>query len=287
MTRDAELRARDFVSLVSGGIQAETEVGVAQRLLLQAQTALSSYADPEWAQSEGWPAFADRLLELARAAAAGSDHQLAFVNALCTSVLSTRHVVVLADLLDHDPAELGLAGLIDRHRSALADRHGAGRRRRRSTPTARQTPFIDAEVQRDPTAAGKRIGAQAVGGATAGGGQGIGVDRRSPKTTRWPTSPRGRSSPVSSSPARPSCSSRSARATSRRYRACGSAGPARSRRRWWSACTRRGTSATTASPPPTRSSPIRSCPPHCAGWCSRAAPESSGRCARVSSTAER
>jgi aminopeptidase N len=160
MTRDAELRARDFVSLVSAGIQAETEVGVAQRLLLQAQTALGSYADPEWAQSEGWPAFADRLLELARAAAAGSDHQLAFVNALCTSVLSTRHVVVLADLLDHDPAELGLAGLsIDtdlrwRIVTALA---AAGE----IDADGPATPFIDAEVQRDPTAAGKRFGAQA------------------------------------------------------------------------------------------------------------------------------
>jgi len=160
MTRDAELRARDFVSLVSGGIQAETEVGVAQRLLLQAQTALSSYANPEWAESEGWPAFADRLLELARAAAAGSDHQLAFVNALCTSVLSTRHVAVLADLLDHDPAELGLAGLsIDtdlrwRIVTALA---AAGE----IDADGPATPFIDAEVQRDPTAAGKRFGAQA------------------------------------------------------------------------------------------------------------------------------
>jgi aminopeptidase N len=160
MTRDAELRARDFVSLVSGGIQAESEVGVAQRLLLQAQTALSSYANPAWAQSEGWPAFADRLLELARAAAAGSDHQLAFVNALCTSVLSTRHVVVLADLLDHDPAELGLAGLsIDtdlrwRIVTALA---AAGE----IDADGPLTPFIDAEVQRDPTAAGKRFGAQA------------------------------------------------------------------------------------------------------------------------------
>jgi aminopeptidase N len=160
MTRDAELRARDFVSLVSGGIQAETEVGVAQRLLLQAQTALGSYADPEWAQSEGWPAFADRLLELARGAAAGSDHQLAFVNALCTSVLSTRHVVVLADLLDHDPAELGLSGLsIDtdlrwRIVTALA---AAGQIDADGTAT----PFIDAEVQRDPTAAGNRFGAQA------------------------------------------------------------------------------------------------------------------------------
>jgi len=160
MTRDAELRARDFVSLVSGGIQAETEVGVAQRLLLQAQTALGSYANPEWAQSEGWPAFADRLLELARAAEDGSDHQLAFVNALCTSVLSTRHVVVLADLLDHDPAELGLAGLsIDtdlrwRVVTALA---AAGE----IDADGPETPFIDAEVKRDPTAAGKRFGAQA------------------------------------------------------------------------------------------------------------------------------
>jgi aminopeptidase N len=160
MTRDAELRARDFVALVSGGVHAETEVGVAQRLLLQAQTALGSYAEPDWARSEGWPAFADRLLELARGAEAGSDHQLAFVNALCSSVLSTRHVVVLADLLDHDPAELGLTGLsIDtdlrwRIVTALAaagdiDANGP------------QTPFIDAEVERDPTAAGKRHGAQA------------------------------------------------------------------------------------------------------------------------------
>jgi aminopeptidase N len=160
MTRDAELRAHDFVSLVSGGVHAETEVGVAQRLLLQAQTALGSYAEPDWARSEGWPAFADRLVELARGAEAGSDHQLAFVNALCSSVLSTRHVVVLADLLDHDPAELGLAGLsIDtdlrwRIVTALA---AAGD----IDADGPQTPFIDAEVERDPTAAGKRHGAQA------------------------------------------------------------------------------------------------------------------------------
>jgi aminopeptidase N len=160
MTREAELRARDFVSLVSGGVAAETEVGVAQRLLLQAQTALGSYADPEWARSAGWPAFADRLLELARGAEAGSDRQLAFVNALCSSVLSTQHVAVLADLLDHDPANLGLTGLeIDtdlrwRIVTALA---AAGH----VDADGPETPVIDAEVDRDPTAAGKRHGAQA------------------------------------------------------------------------------------------------------------------------------
>ena len=160
MTREAELKARDFVSLVAAGVHAETEVGVAQRLLLQAQTALSSYADPGWACSDGWPAFADRLLELARGAEAGSDHQLAFVNALCGSALSPRHVAVLAALLDTDPAEQGLSGLVVdadlrwRIVTALAasgdiDADGP------------EHPFIDTETERDPTAAGQRHAAQA------------------------------------------------------------------------------------------------------------------------------
>ncbi len=160
MTREAELRARDFVALVSGGIQAETEVGVAQRLLLQAQTALTSYAEPGWAREHGWPQYADRMLELARAAAPASDHQLAYVNTLCSSVLSPRHVETLNALLDGDPAELGLAGVnVDtdlrwRIVSALA---AAGA----IDADGPATPRIDAEAQRDPTAAGKRHSAQA------------------------------------------------------------------------------------------------------------------------------
>jgi aminopeptidase N len=127
---------------------------------MQAQTALNAYADPDWACSQGWPAFADRLLELARGAEPGSDHQLAFVNALCTSALSLRHTAALAALLDTDPTELGLPGLaVDtdlrwRIVTALAaggdiDENGI------------ETPFIDAEAQRDPTAAGKRNAAAA------------------------------------------------------------------------------------------------------------------------------
>jgi len=160
MTRDAELRARDFVALVGSGVQAETEVGVAQRLLMQAQTALGAYAEPGWAGEHGWPEFADRLLELARGAEPGSDHQLAFVNALCSSVLQLRHIEVLSALLDTDPAERGLPGLvIDTDlrwrivtalaRSGVIDAGGPA------------TPLIDAEAQRDPTAAGKRHARQA------------------------------------------------------------------------------------------------------------------------------
>ena len=160
MTRDAELKARDFVTLVMRAVHGETEVGVAQRLLLQAQTALNSYAEPDWAAEHGWPAFADRLLELARGADAGSDHQLAYVNALCSSVLPARQVTLLADLLDRDPAECGLAGLeVDadlrwRIITALA---AAGH----LDAEGPQVPFIDAEVMRDPTAAGQRHAAAA------------------------------------------------------------------------------------------------------------------------------
>ena len=160
MTRDAELPARDFVALVMSGLHAESEVGVAQRLLLQAQTALGSYADPTWAAENGWPAFGDTLLDLAREAAPGSDHQLAFVNALCTSVLSPNHVAVLSTLLDNESAAVNLAGLaIDTDlrwrivtalaRAGVIDADGA------------ETPFLDAEAQADPTAAGKRSAAAA------------------------------------------------------------------------------------------------------------------------------
>ena len=160
MTRDAELKARDFITLVMRGVHAETEVGVAQRLLMQAQSALNSYAEPGWAAERGWPAFADRLLELARAAEPGSDHQLAYVNALCTSVLSAHHLVLLADLLRRDPAECGLSGLeVDTDlRWRIITALASGGQIDNQGP---QTPVIDSEVSRDPTAAGKRHAAAA------------------------------------------------------------------------------------------------------------------------------
>lgn len=160
MTRQAEMKARDFVALVQRGIAAETEVGVVQRLLMQAHTALESYADPSWATEQGRADFANRLLELARESEAGSDHQLAFVNALTTAYLSPWHTEVLEELLGADPATVGLPGLtVDtdlrwRIVQALAaagevDAEGV------------ESPFIDAEAERDPTAAGARQAAAA------------------------------------------------------------------------------------------------------------------------------
>ncbi|MGW3959531.1 aminopeptidase N [Amycolatopsis sp. NPDC005003] len=147
MTREAELKARDFVTLVQRGIHTETEVGVVQRLLLQAQTALNSYAEQEWAAATGWPAFTARLLELVRGAEPGSDHQLAFVNSLAGSVLDAATLPVLAGWLDGSAPLPGLTVDTDlrwRLLHALVAHGKAG------------AEEIDAELARDNTATGRR-----------------------------------------------------------------------------------------------------------------------------------
>ncbi|NLE78984.1 MAG: aminopeptidase N [Rhodococcus sp.] len=160
MTRQAEMKARDFVALVQRGIGAESEVGVVQRVLLQAQTALAHYSEPAWAKDHGWPDFANRLLELAREAEAGSDHQLAFVNALTGAQLSPWHTEVLRELLDAAPSTLGLDGLVidtDLRWRIVGALAAAGEIDTEGT----DTPFIDAEAERDRTAAGARHAAAA------------------------------------------------------------------------------------------------------------------------------
>ncbi|MEV4600741.1 aminopeptidase N [Amycolatopsis sp. NPDC049253] len=147
MTREAELKARDFVTLVARGIHAESEVGVVQRLLLQAQTALNSYADQKWAAEQGWPALTARLLELAQGAEAGSDHQLAFVNSLAGGVLDEATLGVVAGWLDGSAPLPGLTVDTDlrwRLLQALVAHGKAG------------TADIAAELAKDDTAAGRR-----------------------------------------------------------------------------------------------------------------------------------
>ncbi|MGZ8180033.1 aminopeptidase N [Williamsia sp. SKLECPSW1] len=155
-TRDAQMRPRDFVDMVLRGIGAETEIAVVQRVLMQAQTAVDRYADTDWAVQTGWPRFADRMLELARAADAGSDHQLAFVGALLSGLVTDEGVTVLRALLDgDDPQSVGLPGLVvdtDLRWSIVTALATAGAID--TDPTT--TPVIDAEEQRDNTAAGAR-----------------------------------------------------------------------------------------------------------------------------------
>jgi aminopeptidase N len=94
MTREAELRTRDYLKLVLSGVETESEITVAQRTLGQARVALGSYADPSW-EADGWKLFTTKVFEFVAAAKPGSDHQLAFVNAISASVLTKEQLVTV------------------------------------------------------------------------------------------------------------------------------------------------------------------------------------------------
>jgi aminopeptidase N len=147
MTREAEFKARDFVALVLRGLPAETEVGVVQRLLVQVQTALSSYAEPTWATEDGWPQFTGMLMHLIKTADPRSDHQLALVNALTVSALGKPELDALAGWLTGEGVPEGLTVDTDlrwRLLQALAA-HGV-----------QGEDEIAAEGERDATATGQR-----------------------------------------------------------------------------------------------------------------------------------
>ena len=150
MTREAEFRARDFTALVTGKSAAETNTGVVQRLLAQAQTAVTSYADEPWAAEHGWPLLVDALLSRLDTAPAGSDIQdirLAVVNALTASVLPRPILERMGGWLAGVDVPAGLTVDTDlrwRLLQALVA-HGAA-----------TEADIDAELARDRTDSGQR-----------------------------------------------------------------------------------------------------------------------------------
>jgi len=147
MTREAELKARDFATLVSGGFARETEIGVLQRLLLQVQTAVAAYADETWAAETGWPLLTSALVAGFDAAEPGSDTQLALVNSLAGAVLPETVLDRFAAWLEGSDVPAGLTVDTDlrwRLLNALVAHGKAGEE------------AIEAEHRRDPTAAGER-----------------------------------------------------------------------------------------------------------------------------------
>ena len=154
MTRDAEIPARDYVQLVLSGIGGETDIGVVQSLLRQAQSALTLYADPTWAPT-GRLAIATAAYDAARAAEPSSDLQLAWIRVLGAVATSDEHLTLVRGLLDGSVELPGLA--VDAelrwhllYRLVVLGEAGED--------------AIEAELQRDPTAAGQRHAAAARAG---------------------------------------------------------------------------------------------------------------------------
>lgn len=96
MTRNAQMRARDFIGLVAGGAAEETELAVLEQILAQARSAAANYADPEWA-NEGWAQLREAFLAAARKTSGPA--QLAFVRAFVGCVHSAESAEVLRALL--------------------------------------------------------------------------------------------------------------------------------------------------------------------------------------------
>ncbi|KDR60115.1 aminopeptidase N [Streptomyces wadayamensis] len=151
MTRDGELATRDYLDLVISGIPKESDIGVVQSLQRQVHMAIEQYADPAW-RPEGLARWTEFALEQLRAAAPGSDHQLAWARAFADTARTDTQLDLLEALLDGGETIEGLA--VDTElRWALLHRLAATGRADEGA--------VDAELARDRTAAGERHAASA------------------------------------------------------------------------------------------------------------------------------
>ncbi|MDQ0787015.1 aminopeptidase N [Streptomyces sp. B3I8] len=161
MTRDGELAARDYLSLVLSGIGKESDIGVVQSLHRQVKLAVDLYADPG-AREALLTRWTDATLAHLRSAEAGSDHQLAWARAFAATARTPEQLDLLEALLDGSHTVEGLtvdtelrwafvqrlaavgrfdeneiAGEYERDRTAAGERHAASARAARPTQEAK------------------------------------------------------------------------------------------------------------------------------------------------------
>lgn len=165
-TRDGEMKARDFIRLVVRGARAETELAVLERILGQATTALRTYADPAWAETEGRDLLIDAFLAGEREGT--EETSLVFAQALTRLPLNDAaadHLErVLAESTDAELRWLALAALIAYGRADV-DAVRAERSRDRSATGAQAALRAEAAVN-DP-AVKRRVWEEVVAGDLA------------------------------------------------------------------------------------------------------------------------
>jgi len=151
MTRDAEMSATDFVTLVLSGIASETDAFGVNRIPGYASTAATLYAAPEHREAlrAQWES---GLRELLGTAEPGGDHQLSFARAYASAAHSDQALADLEALLDGSLSFEGLAVDTDLRWTLLSGLAKNGR-----ADAAR----IDAELANDNTISGKEHAAAA------------------------------------------------------------------------------------------------------------------------------
>jgi aminopeptidase N len=108
MTRDGEMRGRDFAALVQSGAPSIKQVAVLERVLAQARIAIRRYSEEGW-RRDGLAQFDATLRGWLLDAAPGSDHQLAFAEALANVAVTPASLDLLAGLLAGSASLDGLA----------------------------------------------------------------------------------------------------------------------------------------------------------------------------------
>jgi aminopeptidase N len=151
MTRDAEMRARDFVTLVLRGVGRETDLTAVRSLLAQGQVAVDLYSDPVHRASLA-ARWESGLRDLLEAAEPDSDHQLALVRGYAAAARSDTALTWITRLLDGGVGLEGLAVDTDLRWSLVGGLARAGRVDEDS---------IDAELARDNTISGRELAAAA------------------------------------------------------------------------------------------------------------------------------
>ena len=107
MVRDGELAASHFLKAALRALSVEEHSSVIQGLLGRITTCLSGFLPPA-VRRDLAPGTADRLLELVRAATAGSDKQLQLVRALSAHAVTDEQLDAIAGLLEGTTALDGL-----------------------------------------------------------------------------------------------------------------------------------------------------------------------------------
>jgi aminopeptidase N len=134
------------VALVVAGARTERDIGLLQTLNAQALRAVQIYADPDWAP-QGYQQLAVNAVTAMWEAEPGSDHQLAWAHAFLAAARSPEHTAEIRALYTGDNVPPGLA-LDAELRWAIVQALSAR--------DAVSDAEIEAELERDPSATGKR-----------------------------------------------------------------------------------------------------------------------------------